>query len=196
MGPAAGDRRIPCRVCLSPMPTYSIRAPWWKWPVTRVVSARTLLWDSFLSGPGGITDLSAGGLSGGTGDHLNLDFIRGSENQMQKFIHRQTKASQCIKVIHIPTERPGSSPGNYYGWSKWVRLSDSSEIKSKIISKVALLRTKMPHLPWGIFSGERNVWMLPSQVFSQPPLQRREALCHLVIAHRHADGAPAARQHA
>jgi hypothetical protein len=41
------------------------------------------------------------------GDHLNLDFIRQSENQMPKFIHQQTKASHCIKVIHIPTERPG-----------------------------------------------------------------------------------------
>lgn len=41
------------------------------------------------------------------GDHLNWDFIKKSENQMQKFISGQTKASHCIKVIHIPTERPG-----------------------------------------------------------------------------------------
>jgi len=41
------------------------------------------------------------------GDHLNWDFIKKSENQMQKFISEQTKASHCIKVIHIPTERPG-----------------------------------------------------------------------------------------
>jgi hypothetical protein len=41
------------------------------------------------------------------GDHLNLDFIRQAENQMTKFIPAQTKASRCIKVIHIPTERPG-----------------------------------------------------------------------------------------
>jgi hypothetical protein len=41
------------------------------------------------------------------GDHLNLDFIRKSENQISKFIPDQTKASQCIKVIHVPTERAG-----------------------------------------------------------------------------------------
>jgi hypothetical protein len=41
------------------------------------------------------------------GDHLNLDFIKKSENQIQKFISEKTPASQCIKVIHIPTERPG-----------------------------------------------------------------------------------------
>jgi hypothetical protein len=41
------------------------------------------------------------------GDHMNLDFIRKSENQITKFIPEQTQASQCIKVIHVPTERPG-----------------------------------------------------------------------------------------
>ena len=41
------------------------------------------------------------------GDHLNLDFIRQSENQISQFIAEQTKASRCIKVIHIPTERSG-----------------------------------------------------------------------------------------
>jgi hypothetical protein len=41
------------------------------------------------------------------GDHLNRDFIRKSENQMQKFLPEQTKASHCVKVIHISTERPG-----------------------------------------------------------------------------------------
>jgi hypothetical protein len=40
------------------------------------------------------------------GDLLNLDFIRQSENQISKFIHEPSKASQCIKVIHIPSERP------------------------------------------------------------------------------------------
>ncbi len=40
------------------------------------------------------------------GDHLNWDFIKQSENQLSKFISEQTKASRCIKVIHIPTERP------------------------------------------------------------------------------------------
>lgn len=42
---------------------------------------------------------------GELGDHLNWDFIRQSENQMLKFFPEQTKASRCIKVIHIPTER-------------------------------------------------------------------------------------------
>jgi hypothetical protein len=41
------------------------------------------------------------------GDYLNMDFIGQSENQRPNFIHEQTKASRCIKVIHIPTERPG-----------------------------------------------------------------------------------------
>jgi hypothetical protein len=41
------------------------------------------------------------------GDYLNWDFIRQSENQTSKFFPEQTKASRCIKVIHIPTERPG-----------------------------------------------------------------------------------------
>jgi len=40
------------------------------------------------------------------GDHFNWDFIKKSENQMQKFISEGTKACHCIKVIHIPTERP------------------------------------------------------------------------------------------
>jgi hypothetical protein len=40
------------------------------------------------------------------GDHVNWDFIRQSENQLSKFISQQTKANRCIKVIHIPTERP------------------------------------------------------------------------------------------
>jgi hypothetical protein len=41
------------------------------------------------------------------GDHLNWDFIKQSENQMSKLIPEQTRASHCIKVIHIATERPG-----------------------------------------------------------------------------------------
>jgi hypothetical protein len=40
-------------------------------------------------------------------DHLNLEFIQRSRNQLSKFIPEPTKASQCIKVIHIPAERPG-----------------------------------------------------------------------------------------
>ena len=41
------------------------------------------------------------------GDLWNLDFIRQSENQTPKFISESTSASLCIRVIHIPTERPG-----------------------------------------------------------------------------------------
>jgi pyruvate, water dikinase len=41
------------------------------------------------------------------GDHLNWDFINKSEDKIQEFISRQTKASRCVKVIHIPAERPG-----------------------------------------------------------------------------------------
>jgi len=42
-----------------------------------------------------------------SGDYLNLDFISQSESQLTKFIHEPTKGGRCIKVIHIPTERPG-----------------------------------------------------------------------------------------
>ena len=42
-----------------------------------------------------------------SGDHLNWDFLRQSENQISKFIPGETKASRCIKVIHIPRQRPG-----------------------------------------------------------------------------------------
>jgi hypothetical protein len=41
------------------------------------------------------------------GDSLNLEFIRQAADQMPKFFPEQTQASRCIKVIHIPTERPG-----------------------------------------------------------------------------------------
>jgi hypothetical protein len=41
------------------------------------------------------------------GDHLNLDFINKAENQAAKFIPEPAKACQGIKVIHVPTERPG-----------------------------------------------------------------------------------------
>jgi hypothetical protein len=41
------------------------------------------------------------------GNYLNLEFIRQAEDQMPKFVDKQTKASQCVKVIHVPTERPG-----------------------------------------------------------------------------------------
>jgi hypothetical protein len=41
------------------------------------------------------------------GDHLNSDFIRQAEDQISKFISEQTTSTRCIKVIYIPTERPG-----------------------------------------------------------------------------------------
>jgi hypothetical protein len=41
------------------------------------------------------------------GDHLNWDFIRQAENQISRFISEQTNASRCVKLIHIPIERPG-----------------------------------------------------------------------------------------
>jgi len=41
------------------------------------------------------------------GDSLNLDFIRQAADQMPKLLPELNKASRCIKVIHIPTERPG-----------------------------------------------------------------------------------------
>ena len=41
------------------------------------------------------------------GDHLNLDFIKTAGNQMHLFTSEDSKASRCIKVIHVPTERPG-----------------------------------------------------------------------------------------
>ena len=41
------------------------------------------------------------------GDQLNLDFIRQAQNQISKFTSEQTAASRCIKLIHVPTERPG-----------------------------------------------------------------------------------------
>ena len=42
-----------------------------------------------------------------SGDYLNLDFISQSENQLTKFIQEPSKGGRCIKVIHIPAERPG-----------------------------------------------------------------------------------------
>ena len=40
------------------------------------------------------------------GDHLNLDFIRQAKNQITKYVPEKNKASRCIKLIHIPIERP------------------------------------------------------------------------------------------
>ena len=42
-----------------------------------------------------------------TGDHLNMDFIQSAENQITNFISDPTPACLCVKVIHIPSERPG-----------------------------------------------------------------------------------------
>ena len=41
------------------------------------------------------------------GDSLNLDFIQQAADQMPKLFPERNKASRCIKVIHIPAERPG-----------------------------------------------------------------------------------------
>jgi hypothetical protein len=43
------------------------------------------------------------------GDYFNWDFVKQSENQIQRFIPGQMSASQCVKVIHVPGERPGHS---------------------------------------------------------------------------------------
>lgn len=42
-----------------------------------------------------------------SGNYLNWKFIRNSENQIGKFIPDSVKPTRCIKVIHIPSERPG-----------------------------------------------------------------------------------------
>lgn len=42
-----------------------------------------------------------------SGDDLNTEFLEKAENQIEKFIPGLTKAARCIKVIHIPTTRPG-----------------------------------------------------------------------------------------
>ncbi len=41
------------------------------------------------------------------GDHLNWEFLKASENQLKKFIPEPTRTHQCIRVVHIPTARPG-----------------------------------------------------------------------------------------
>lgn len=42
-----------------------------------------------------------------SGDHLNWNFIKQAQNHIRKLIAEPTPAGQCIKVIHIPSERPG-----------------------------------------------------------------------------------------
>jgi hypothetical protein len=41
------------------------------------------------------------------GDQLNVDFIQQATDQMPVLFPEPTRASRCIKVIHIPIERPG-----------------------------------------------------------------------------------------
>jgi hypothetical protein len=41
------------------------------------------------------------------GDWLNLEFIRNAADQLLKFFPDASPSSRCIKVIHIPSERPG-----------------------------------------------------------------------------------------
>jgi hypothetical protein len=40
-------------------------------------------------------------------DYLNLNFIQQAADQMTRFFPTPSKTSHCIKLIHIPTERPG-----------------------------------------------------------------------------------------
>jgi hypothetical protein len=40
-------------------------------------------------------------------DYLNWDFIKEADDHMSEFVRESTDANRCIKVIHIPTERPG-----------------------------------------------------------------------------------------
>ena len=42
-----------------------------------------------------------------TGDHLNMEFIKKAENHLKKFIPEHSEAARCIRVVHIPAERPG-----------------------------------------------------------------------------------------
>jgi hypothetical protein len=39
-------------------------------------------------------------------DHLNLDFIEQAADQLPSFLPTPNRASHCIKLIHVPTERP------------------------------------------------------------------------------------------
>ncbi len=40
-------------------------------------------------------------------DYLNIEFIHEADDHSSEFIPDRTDASGCIKVIHIPAERPG-----------------------------------------------------------------------------------------
>ncbi|MGB8214632.1 MAG: PEP/pyruvate-binding domain-containing protein [Anaerolineales bacterium] len=41
------------------------------------------------------------------GDSLNLDFIRQAADQMPRLFPDLNQAGRCLKLVHIPTERPG-----------------------------------------------------------------------------------------
>ncbi len=41
------------------------------------------------------------------GDYLNSAFLQRSKNQLKKYIPEPTETQKCIRVIHIPSERPG-----------------------------------------------------------------------------------------
>ena len=41
------------------------------------------------------------------GEHINWEFINKSRNQISEFFRGPKKACSCIKVIHVPSERPG-----------------------------------------------------------------------------------------
>lgn len=41
------------------------------------------------------------------GDHLNSDFLKQSKNHLKKFIPQSSETQHCIKVVHVPSERPG-----------------------------------------------------------------------------------------
>jgi hypothetical protein len=42
-----------------------------------------------------------------TEDYLNREFLSEADDHMPEFVPEATEASRCIKVIHIPSERPG-----------------------------------------------------------------------------------------
>jgi hypothetical protein len=40
-------------------------------------------------------------------DYLNLDFLTGAENHLAALLPAAPEAGRCIRVIHVPTQRPG-----------------------------------------------------------------------------------------
>jgi hypothetical protein len=41
------------------------------------------------------------------GEHINWEFINKSKNRISEFFREPKKACSCIKVIQVPSERPG-----------------------------------------------------------------------------------------